>query len=56
MEIEEILKGILIICSVMLFILLCIYFYAIYRKNRKKHSFNKINNYIDKMKGTGIII
>lgn len=46
MEIEEILKGILIICSVMLFILLCIYFYAIYRKNRKKHSFNKINNYI----------
>lgn len=46
MKIEEILTGILIICSVMLFILLCIYFFAIYRKNRKKHSFNKINNYI----------
>lgn len=46
MKIEEILTGILIICSVMLFILLCIYFFAIYRKNRKKRSFNKINHYI----------
>lgn len=46
MKIEEILTGILIICSVMLFILLCIYFFAIYRKNRKTRSFNKINNYI----------
>src|SRR5690606_37951071 len=46
MEIEEILTGILIICSVMLFILLCIYFFAIYRKNEKKRTFNKINNYI----------
>ena len=46
MKIEEILTGILIICSVMLFILLCIYFYMIYRKNLKERSFNKINNYI----------
>lgn len=46
MKIEEILTGILIICSVILFILLCIYFYMIYRKNLKERSFNKINNYI----------
>ncbi|MEK5079778.1 HEAT repeat domain-containing protein [Solibacillus sp. FSL W7-1436] len=46
MKIEEILTGILIICSVMLFILLCIYFFTIYRKNSKKRNFNKINNYI----------
>ena len=46
MKIEEILTGILIICSVMLFILLCIYFFTIYRKNEKKRTFNKINNYI----------
>ncbi|MER1990267.1 MAG: HEAT repeat domain-containing protein [Solibacillus isronensis] len=46
MKIEEILTGILIICSVMLFILLCIYFYMIYRRNLKKRSFNKINHYI----------
>ncbi len=46
MKIEEILTGILIICSVMLFILLCIYFFAIYRKHRKTRSFNKINHYI----------
>lgn len=46
MKIEEILTWILIICSVILFILLCIYFYMIYRKNLKKSSFNKINHYI----------
>lgn len=46
MEIEEILMGILIICSVMLFILLCIYGFMIYQKNRKKRTFININNYI----------
>ncbi|MEK4385257.1 HEAT repeat domain-containing protein [Solibacillus sp. FSL W7-1464] len=46
MGIEEILMGILIICSVMLFILLCIYSYTIYQKNRKKRAFNNINDYI----------
>ncbi|MER2029129.1 MAG: HEAT repeat domain-containing protein, partial [Solibacillus sp.] len=46
MKIEEILTGILIICGVILFILLCIYFYMIYRKYLKERSFTKINNYI----------
>lgn len=46
MKIEEILTGILIICSAMLFILLCIYFYSIYQKNRQKRLFNRINTYV----------
>lgn len=46
MKIEEILMGILIICSVILFILLCIYSFMIYQKNRKKRALANINNYI----------
>lgn len=48
MEINEILTGILIICSVMLFILVCIYFYSIYQRNRQKRFFNRVSNYVQR--------